>query len=204
MERRDFPRLKTQISARILVNNQTAGEGLVFDLSAGGVGVYTDLEVDVNDCIVIQLYGGRRFEGNVSRLFDGGFAVKFNMTETKRAMLADMLKPKLEQMDEITELRPEYRTTTRTASVNADIECHIGEGTVQCDIIDMSLAGAAIKCKADIELGATVTLGKMRGKVVHSNGEVHGIQFLPPGSDLSSDSVDALVACPDENAKRSG
>lgn len=203
MERRGFPRLRTQINARILVNNRNGGEGIVFDLSAGGVGVHTDLDVNVDDCIIMQLSGGRRFKGNVSRLFGGGFAVEFNMTETKQSLLANSIEPQLQQEDEITELRPEHRTATRATPLDADVACHTDQGAIKCTITDMSLAGAAIKCRAHFEIGDIVTLGTMRGKVVHSNGDLHGIEFITADGDVATPSIEPASAGQIKPAKQS-
>ena len=91
MDRREYPRLKARMPARLLINGEHSGQGTLFDLSAGGVGVLTDLAAEVGDHIVLHLDGGARLEGTVMRLLADGFGVQLTMSEAKRSRLIDAL-----------------------------------------------------------------------------------------------------------------
>ena len=182
MERREFPRLKARMPARLLINNETSGTGTLFDLSAGGVGVLTDLKVAKGDHVVLHLEGGGRLEGAVMRLLADGFGVQLTMSEAKRSRLIDALEPMVESVEEIVELPMNRRVAERVAGLRMKTECHTEDGVLDCRIVDMSLTGAAIETDANIKIGSAVTIGQTSGKVVRRDGKTFGVQFDRPAS----------------------
>ena len=193
MERREFPRLKARMPARLLINNDQSGRGMLFDLSAGGVGVLTELSVVPGDHVVIHLEGGARLEGTVMRLLADGFGVELTMSEAKRSRLIDALEPMVENVDEIVELPMNRRVAERVAGLRMKTECRTENGVLECRIVDMSLTGAAIETGADIEIGTPITIGQTRGTVVRRYGRTYGVRFDGPGEQPG-------IAAPDSNA----
>jgi hypothetical protein len=47
-----------------------------------------------------------------------------------------------------------------------------------CEVIDISVSGAAIKCHVLPSIGTYVNLGKMRGRVVRYTSDGFAIEFL--------------------------
>ena len=187
MERREFPRLKARMPARLLINNETSGKGTLFDLSAGGVGVLTGVKVAAGDHVVMHLDGGGRLEGTVMRLLEDGFGVELTMSEAKRSRLIDALEPMVENVDEIVELPMNRRVAERVAGLRMETECHTENGILECRIVDMSLTGAAIETGSEIAIGAVITIGQTRGKVVRRYGKIYGIHFVRPNEIERSD-----------------
>ena len=186
MERREFPRLKARMPARLLVNNETSGKGTLFDLSAGGVGVLTALQVAVGDHVVMHLEGGARLEGTVMRLLADGFGVELTMSAAKRSRLIDALEPMVESVEEIVELPMNRRVAERVAGLRMETECHTEDGVLECRIVDMSLTGAAIETNSEIKIGSVITIGQTQGKVVRRYGKTYGIHFDRPQDTVSN------------------
>ncbi len=188
MERRKFPRLKARMAASLLVNNEIDGKGTLFDLSAGGVGILSDLRVAQGDHIVMHLAGGGRLEGTVMRLLADGFGVELTMSDTKRSRLIDALEPMVEGVEEIVELPMNRRVAERVAGLRMEAECFTENGVlIDCRVVDMSLTGAAIETNADIDINSVITIGQTRGTVVRRYGKIYGIQFERP-NDASGES----------------
>lgn len=57
-----------------------------------------------------------------------------------------------------------------------------------CEVIDISLSGAGLRCRIKPSIGSPVTLGRMKGRVVRHFAEGFAIEFLTPleRSDLDS------------------
>lgn len=202
MERREFPRLKARMPARLLINNETSGKGTLFDLSAGGVGVLTDVKVAAGDHIVMHLDGGARLEGTVMRLLADGFGVELTMSEAKRSRLIDALEPMVESVEEIVELPMNRRVAERVAGLRMETECHTENGILECRIVDMSLTGAAIESNTEIAIGTAITIGQTRGKVVRRYGKTYGIHFDRPSEQAQSHQPEKRTADADVEGVR--
>ena len=177
MERRAFPRLKSRINARLLVNNAHDGDGVILNFSASGAGVESALEVAPGDRVVLYLEGGSRFEGVVARLFDGGFGIEFGMHDSKRQRLVSALDAMGEDPAEMTSLPLKQRVANRVGGFRGKTMCRTEAGEIECRLIDMSLSGAAIEVDADLKVGAAISLGQTKGRIVRRDGKVYGIQF---------------------------
>lgn len=198
MERRAFPRLKSRINVRLLVNNTLDGEGVILNFSASGAGVESALEVAPGDRIVLHLEGGSRFEGVVARLFDGGFGVEFGMHESKRQRLISALDAIGEDAEGMTALPLKQRVANRVGGFRGKAVCRTEKGDIECRLVDMSLSGAAIQTDAVLNVGDPVCLGQTKGRIVRRDGEVYGIQF-----DVLAD-AGARKERPDGGAPRKG
>lgn len=179
MERRAFPRLKSKMNARLLVNNTDDSEGVVSDFSASGAAVESALEVSPGDRIVLHLEGGNRFEGVVARCFEGGFGVEFGMHESKRQRLINALESVTDDTSEMTSLPLKQRVASRVGGFRGKAVCRTDAGDVECRLVDMSLSGAAIETDADLKIGERVSIGQTSGRIIRCEGNVYGIQFEP-------------------------
>lgn len=179
MERRAFPRLKSRINVRLLVNSSIDGQGVVLNFSASGAGIESDIDVAPGDRIVLHLEGGSRFEGVVARLFNGGFGVEFGMHESKRERLVNALETIGDDAGEMTALPLKQRVATRIGGFRGKTLCRTADGDVECRLVDMSLSGAAIETDAPLKVGDAVMLGQTRGRIVRREGDIYGVQFDP-------------------------
>lgn len=126
--------------------------------------------------IVCYFDGLGRVTGEVSRVLDRGFLIRFSLTVRKRDKLADQLtwlinKDKLELSDERQHDRYD-------AGGPAQLKLE-GGGVLNCRVVDISLTGAGFEAFSRAPaIGDIVTVGNLRGEVVRSQGRSFGVRFL--------------------------
>jgi len=203
MERREHPRIPGQIEAHMLIGGKRHARGQLLDLSAGGLRLACEAPVEIGERVIAHLNGGARFEGTVARLVDGGFAVKLEMTEAKRQRLAAHLDVLMrDDHSPLKTLASERRVSPRVAANHTAIRCECEDGAFGAKIIDMSLTGIAIETTHELDIGALVVVGKMRGVVARRDGDVYGVNFANgggqplkhPASIRSRDDSDEIAA----------
>lgn len=177
-ERRQHPRIDGEIEASILINSKTNAIVQVQDVSAGGIAFHYDDPVVLGDHIIARLDGGARLEGDVVRIFDGGFAIALVMSEHKRKRLAETLDKAQARGRAIEKLNLERRLATRVAGMRQSVVCETADRRIAVRIVDMSLTGVAIETDECLEMDSLVVIGKMRGTVARKEGNRYGIQFL--------------------------
>lgn len=182
MERRGYTRIDGDIRASILINQDRHAVATIRDLSASGLGFHFTERIELGDNIVAHVDGGARLEGDVVRLFDGGFAISLALSEHKRARLAETLKRAAVRGEALGQLTLERRLAARVTGMRQSVICETADRKIPARIIDMSLTGVAIEVDATIEMEAMVVIGKMRGVVVRREGKVYGVQFLAAGA----------------------
>lgn len=127
-----------------------------------------------------------RVEGISGEPVMGGFRVAFSHTGQRRERFASRLAGRAaKNMTAGTDLRRHVRYAP------AESRSHITlpDGRVYpCEILDISLSGAAVKVAVMPSLGTHLMLGKMRGRIVRYVESGIAIEFLKPlnTSQLSS------------------
>jgi hypothetical protein len=147
----------------------------LIDISVGGAALVAPVDVEDGERIVayFDVLGG--IEGTVARRFDGGFAMKFIVTQHKREKLAAQLT----WLGNRTELGGAERRHERIAPKKAESTLKLADDiSVACEVLDVSISGASIKTEARPELGQEILLGKLRGRVVRHHDKGIGIQFI--------------------------
>ena len=177
MDSRSFPRLKTLIGVRFLVNGDQAADGVSINLSAGGVAIATDFDAQVGDEIIAHFAGGARCSGKVLRKFSGGFAMTLDISDPRRERLLNALEPLFSQDGIASVLQLDRRIAERVDARDVEARCVTERGPVSCRIIDISLTGAAIKTNGYIRMDSNVLLGQTKGKVVRKHDDIYGIEF---------------------------
>ena len=177
-EKRAHPRIDGEISANILINNAENGLARVLDVSAGGIGFLYKGEASLGDRVIAHLDGGTRLEGDVVRLFEGGFAIALSMSEHKRQRLAEALDRERARGRAIEKLTLERRIAKRVTGMSQSVVCETADRRFPVRIIDMSLTGVAIETDQKLELDAMVVIGKMRGTIVRCEGNRYGVHLL--------------------------
>lgn len=182
---RAFPRVAAEIFVRFLINGDTPGEGFARDMSGGGLAITSGNKVAVGDHIVAHLDGGARLEGLAVRVFETGFAIEFDISETRRERLLSRLDHHADG-EPLKELMIDQRVSDRVSGNKIETECMTERGAVPCRIIDMSLSGAAIRTSGYIRVGSKVTLGQTSGTIVRREGQINGLQFAQPNQTRQS------------------
>jgi hypothetical protein len=127
--------------------------------------------------IVAYIDGIGRVVGTSGPLGEDGFSVNFTMTGTRRDRFAarlDTLNGK-EAAPE-TSLRRSVRYHVNTSS-----QLGLPDGRMYaCEVLDISLTGAAIKTDVMPSLGTCVVIGKMRGRIIRYTDKGVAIEFVKP------------------------
>lgn len=148
----------------------------IVNISPGGMAVLAPIEGNAGERIVVYLEQLGRIEGELTRTFPGGFALRIKATPYKREKIANQLTWLLNKDNlNLAEDRQYERITPR----NPVTKMALPDGSVRnCRVLDVSLGGAAVSVHPKPELGDIVTLGLTRGRVVRHNGHGIGIEFL--------------------------
>ena len=115
-----------------------------------------------------------RVEATAGEGVEGGFKVQFVLNASRRERLEQRLKWLSEKAEGATDQRRHARYEPK------DSKSHITmpDGRVYaCEVIDISLSGAAVKIEVMPAMGTYLLLGKMRGRVVRYLDTGFAIEF---------------------------
>ena len=134
------------------------------------------VEVEMGERIVAYFDEIGGLEGEVARIFDGGFAMRFRVSQHKREKLAAQitwLVNKQEVGDNFGRRHKRFDVVNKTSTIT------LPDGSsVDSRVLDVSLSGASIGTAARPPLGTVVMLGKLRCKVMRYHDRGIGVQFL--------------------------
>ncbi len=176
IERRETQRVDVTIFGRFMLENKSEYACQITNMSPGSAGFATDCPGKVGEHIVVYVDHIGRFEGEISRVFNDGFAMEITASTRKKDKLAAKLTWLSNQSDlGLPEDRRHERLIPRDPTSNFVLE----DGrTYQCRIIDLSMSGAAIKSEVKPAIGTIVTLGALRGRIVRHFDEGIAIEFF--------------------------
>jgi hypothetical protein len=128
--------------------------------------------------LIAYVEGLGRLEGIAGEAAEGGFLVHFALKGARLARLAQTLDwLRLRQLG----LASEERRGTRFQPGTGVARVTFGGGEDHaCEVLDISLSGAAIRCGVRPEPGSCVWLGKTRGRVIRHMADGFAIEFLAP------------------------
>lgn len=119
-----------------------------------------------------------RVEGLSGEPTTGGFTVNFTHTGARRERFATRLGWLSGKVDKGS---VENRRHMRFEPAQSQSQIALPDGRVYpCEIMDISLSGAAIKVEVMPSIGTHIMLGKMRGRIVRYVGAGIAIEFLKP------------------------
>lgn len=175
-DRRRFQRVNIPLLGRFMRANGEEYPCKVINASAGGVAVQAPVSTEAGERIVLYVDVLGRIEGNVSRIYADGFALRVKASAYKREKIANQLTwlVNRETLSRIEDRRHD-RITPRRSRVK--LGTHDG-ATRECEIFDISLGGAAVSVDPKPEIGQIVTLGLIRGRVIRHSGTAVSIEFL--------------------------
>lgn len=174
-EKRNFQRVRVKVYGRYMLEDRSEHPCQIVDMSPGDVALRANQPGQLGEKVIVYLDHIGRVEGVVTRLFRDGFAMTILASERKRDKLAAQLTwlANRHELD-----LPEDRRHERIAPRNPLSTLRLDGGQeYRCRIIDLSLSGAAVEVSTKPELGAAVTLGTMRGRVVRHFDDGVAIEF---------------------------
>lgn len=175
-DRRRHKRFSLSLLGRFMRANKQEFPCRLNDISVGGAALMSPVEVELGERIVAYLDEIGGIEGEVVRLFEGGFAISLKASQHKREKLAAQITWLINKE----ELGGSFgRRHQRLAVVNKTSTLKLSDGSsVDCKVLDVSLSGASIGTEARPAIGDIVMFGKLRCKVMRYHDRGIGVQFL--------------------------
>jgi hypothetical protein len=174
-DRRKHRRVAVDIAGRFMRENKEDYPCQVVNMSAGGVALLAPIVCEAGERIIAYLDVIGRIEGIVVRLIDGGFAMKIIAGLHKREKIVNQLTWVINR-DRLG--LSEGRRHERVVPKNPSSKLILPNGeTFDCRVIDVSLSGASVGSIVRPPIGASVVLGRMRGRVVRHHDKGLAIQF---------------------------
>lgn len=174
-DRRRFQRVKVNLLGRFMLEDRHEYPCQTADMSPGSAALITPVVGRVGERVIVYIDHVGRIEGEIVRVFDGGFAMTINATLRKK----DKLAAKLTWLANRHELSlPEDRRHDRVVPTNPMATIELPDGRqYRARILDMSLSGAALAMEVKPPLGTPVMIGKLRAKVVRHFDEGMAVEF---------------------------
>lgn len=175
LDRRTHQRVKVDLLGRFMLSNRREYPCQLINMSPGGAALIAPTQGEIGERIIAYIDHIGRVEGEISRVFEGGLAMTINATLRKRDKLASQLTW-LANRHELN--LPEDRRHDRALPQNPFSHIKLPDGReYRCKVIDMSLSGAALALNVKPAIGAPVTLGVMKGRVVRHFEDGIAVEF---------------------------
>ncbi|MDX2289549.1 MAG: PilZ domain-containing protein [Hyphomicrobiaceae bacterium] len=176
VDQRRYRRVALALLGRFMRSNKQEYPCKLVEMSVGGAQLMSPIDVHPDEPIVVYLDQIGGLKGTVVRSFEGGFAIKFEITAHKREKLAAQLTWLInrKEFDGIEEREHERFDVVNTASV---IQMADGR-TLPCTLADISVSGASIVTKVRPPIGSEIGVGMQRAIVRRHHDNGIGVQFL--------------------------
>jgi len=174
----DAPAAPAVVFGRFMLPDMSEYPCQISELTVDGAVFAANAVPEKNTQIVAYIDEVGRVEGLSGEPVQGGFRVVFSHTGQRKERFASRLAGRAGKNTTAgTDLRRHARF------MPSDRQSHISlpDGRVYpCEIIDISLSGAAVKVDVMPSLGTHIMLGKMRGRIVRYVEAGIAIEFLKP------------------------
>jgi hypothetical protein len=175
-DRRRHRRFTLALLGRFMRANKQEFPCRLNDISVGGASIMAPVDVEEGERIVAYFDEIGGLEGVVARVFEGGFAVKFKVTQHKREKLAAQITWLVNKENLGGSLGRKHK---RIEVVNKTSMLKLADDTTaDCRVLDVSLSGASIETAARPPIGDEVMFGKLRCRVMRYHARGIGVQFL--------------------------
>lgn len=168
------------LPARVMRPNGREFSCTLTSLNSGGAMFLCEASVPAGEALVAYVEGLGRVEGIAGEAATGGFLVHFTLKGTRLARLEqNLLWLALKQRGLASENRRGTRFRPGSGSGTARVTLSDGEDH-DCEVLDISLSGAAIRSTARPQLGSCVFLGRTQGRVIRHMADGFAIEFFAP------------------------
>jgi hypothetical protein len=168
----------TVMFGRFMLPDMSEHPCQVSELTADGAIFGTTTLPEKNTQIVAYLDEIGRVEGLSGGAVPGGFRIAFSHTGQRKERFASRLSRRSAKNRTA---GTDLRRNARLAPTVSQSHITLPDGRVYpCEILDISLSGAAVKVDVMPSLGTHLRLGKMRGRIVRYVDSGIAIEFLKP------------------------
>ncbi len=182
-DRREHDRRYLELPVRFLMSDLIEHKGILYDISAGGMRITSEVVPSYADLLIVYIDGIGRFEGKFIRSVEDGFAVQMILSPKKAARLEQSIdlyfknyvedSKVLTRRNETSDRRGHRRVVcdSRGELIATTDEGH----QFRCNIINMSLGGMEISSAASLDLGQKVRIGTANGRVSRKTANGYAI-----------------------------
>ncbi|MFN4143046.1 PilZ domain-containing protein [Aestuariivirga sp.] len=164
--------------ARFMLPDTTEHGCRVKEIDADGAIFLVNLKIPPRLSIVAYVEEVGRVEGITGETVEGGFRVAFKLSGARRERFEGRLRW-LSQKERQPAPAEAERRHTRFEPTERQSQITLPDGReYPCEVMDISLSGAAVKVDVMPSLGTYLLLGKMRGRVVRYHEDGIAIEFL--------------------------
>jgi hypothetical protein len=173
---RSFQRVTVNIRGRLMLSNYEEYDCVVTDMSPGDLCILCGGLPRLNERVIAYLDHIGRIEGRVLEFIKDGFVLSVNATGRKREKLAAQLTW-IANKHELG--LPEDRRHDRLTPRHSRTELLLEEDgrRFECNIMDLSLSGAAIDIEFRPPIDTPVQIGNIRGRIVRHFKEGVAVEF---------------------------
>ncbi len=168
--------IRQTLFGRFMLPDMSEHACQVSGISLDGANFVTSTPVPPGLPIVAYLEEVGRIEATSAHSIDGGFRVTFSLTGARRDRFETRLRW-LSQKERGQSIEDRRHTRYEPQEKQSQITMPDGR-EYACEVIDISLSGAAIKVEVMPSLGTFILLGKMRGRVVRYLENGIAIEFV--------------------------
>jgi hypothetical protein len=174
-DRRRNQRVTVNLLGRFMLEDRREFPCQTLNMSPGSVALTTPIVGRVGERVVAYIDHIGRIEGQITRAYDGGFAMTIIATLRKK----DKLAAKLTWLANRHELNlPEDRRHDRASPNVTSVTVSLPDGReYRAKVMDMSFSGAALGMEVKPPIGSPLLIGKIRGSVVRHFDEGVAIEF---------------------------
>ncbi|WP_421791212.1 PilZ domain-containing protein [Hyphobacterium sp.] len=182
-DRRKHKRVELQLYGRFLDSLGTEHKCRLIDVSPGGAKVMSKTPPMPEDQIVLQIDGLGRLEGRVLRKGSNWFSLQFSARQRKRDRLADAITWRFNM--ERLGLEEDRAAPRKQGKGRARL--HFADGlSIEADVVDVSISGAAFSCLERPRIGEEVRVGEMKGHVARIWEGGFAVAFMPPSGESAN------------------
>ena len=157
---------------RFMLPDMTEHPCQVGNIDADGVVLLSDIPVTAGTAVIAYLDDIGRVDGAITGKQGEGFHIAFNLTGARR----ERMEKRIEWLQASS---PDQRRHDRFKPKETVSQITLADGReYDCEVLDISISGAAIKCHVLPSIGTYVNLGKMRGRVVRYTSDGFAIEFI--------------------------
>jgi len=174
-DKRLHRRVGISLAGRYMLANRQEYRCRTMDISVGGLSIRGYEKGNIGDTIILYIDEIGRIEGKIVRHIEKGFAISFSPSPAKRQRLLEKLTWLMNK--DLIE-GDETRRFTRLQPSVSETKFYLPDGRAYpCKILDMSMSGASIEIDIIPAVGADITLGKMKGRVIRHHDTGIAVEF---------------------------
>jgi hypothetical protein len=174
-DRRRYQRVSINLLGRFMLEDRREFPCQTQNISPGSIAINTPVIGRIGERVVAYVDHLGRIEGQIVRLYEGGFAMAINATLRKK----DKLAAKLTWLANRHELNlPEDRRHDRITPNITSTTIALPDGReYRGRIVDISLSGLALAVEIKPPIGSPLMVGKLRARVIRHFEEGVAVEY---------------------------